>query len=236
MPSVRKALSSKIDKKQAELLQRFFKTGKGQYGEGDIFWGIKVPEQRKIVKQFFKETDLKEAQELISDKIHECRLTGLLILVAKFTKADEKEKAQIFKLYLKNYKNINNWDLVDLSAPNIVGTYLLDKDRKILYEFAKSDNLWKKRIAVLATAAFIRKGQFDDTLKISEILLKDEHDLIHKAVGWMLREVGKRDKKLEIEFLEKFVAKMPRTMLRYSIEKFSPKEREYFLKIDKISK
>ncbi len=236
MISVKKALSLKIDKNQAVHLQRFFKTGKGQYGEGDVFWGIKVPEQRNIVKQFFKETDLKEIQELLNDKVHECRLTGLLILVAKFGKADKKEKQTIFKLYLKNYKNINNWDLVDLSAPNIVGTYLLDKDREILYQLAKSDNLWKKRIAVLATAAFIRKGQFFDTLKISEILLNDKHDLIHKAVGWMLREVGKRDKKAEIEFLEKFGTKMPRTMLRYSIEKFNPQEREYFLKIDKALK
>lgn len=229
MPQVKKALSLKKDKIKARLLQRFFKTGKGEYGEGDIFWGIVVPEQREVAKRF-KEASMAEIQDLLEDRVHECRLTGLFILIEKYKKGSEAERAKIYKLYLKNYSNINNWDLVDLSAPKIVGDYLLDKDRGPLYVFAKSDNLWKKRIAVLSTFTFIKEGQFDDAFGIAEILLDDKHDLIHKAVGWMLREVGKRDKKTEIIFLKKYAATMPRTMLRYAIEKFTPEERSYFLK------
>jgi len=225
---VKKCLQKKINKEKAIFLLRFFKTQKGQYGEGDIFWGITVPEQRKIAKKF-KEINFYQIQELLNDKIHECRLTGLLILIEKYKKADPSEQAKIFKLYLKNYKNINNWDLVDLSAPAIVGNYLLNKDRKILYRFAQSNYLWKKRIAIVATFAFIKNKQLDDTFEIAEILLNDKHDLIHKAVGWMLREAGKRNKKAEIDFLKKYASKMPRTMLRYSIEKFSESERKKFL-------
>jgi 3-methyladenine DNA glycosylase AlkD len=229
MESLKKALSRKADKERGQFLLRFFKTKKGQYGEGDLLWGIAVPEQRLIARQF-KDIDYSEIQRLLNDKIHECRLTALLVLIEKYRKADENEKAKIYKLYLKNYKNINNWDLVDLSAPQIVGNFLMNKDKHALYDFARSNNLWKKRIAIIATFAFIKEKQLDDTFKISEILLKDEHDLIHKAVGWMLREAGKRDKKAEIEFLKKYASKMPRTMLRYSIEKFTPEERSYFLK------
>jgi len=225
---VKKCLQKKINKEKAIFLLRFFKTQKGQYGEGDIFWGITVPEQRKIAQQF-KEINFYQIQELLSDGIHECRLTGLLILIEKYKKADPSEQAKIFKLYLKNYKNINNWDLVDLSAPAIVGNYLLNKDRKILYRFAQSNHLWKKRIAIVATFAFIKNKQLDDTFEIAKILLNDKHDLIHKAVGWMLREAGKRNKKAEIDFLKKYASKMPRTMLRYSIEKFSELERKKFL-------
>lgn len=228
--SVKKFLQKKRNKEKAIFLLRFFKTQKGQYGEGDIFWGITVPEQRKIAQQF-KEISLSQIQELLNDQIHECRLTGLLILIEKFKKSEPIEQAKIFKLYLKNYQNINNWDLVDLSAPAIVGNYLLDKDRKILYDLAKSNNLWKKRIAIVATYAFIKNKDIEDTFKIAKILLNDSHDLIHKAVGWMLREAGKRNKEKEIDFLKKYALKMPRMMLRYSIEKFSDSERKKFLSL-----
>ncbi|MFA5087268.1 MAG: DNA alkylation repair protein [Candidatus Paceibacterota bacterium] len=226
-------LQKRANKEKAQLLGRFFKTQKGQYGEGDVFFGIIVPEQRIVARRFI-DIGHKEIQELLNDKVHECRLTALFILVEKYKKTDEKEKKKIFNLYLKNYKNINNWDLVDLSAPRIVGEHLMDKDRKILYDWAKSNNLWKKRIAILSTFTFIKNRQLDDSFKIAKILLNDKHDLIHKAVGWMLREAGKRDKNKEIDFLEKYVPKMPRTMLRYAIEKFSPSERAHFLKIDRV--
>lgn len=226
---VRKELLKNRDKEQAKNLSRFFKTGKGQYGEGDVFLGIKVPVQREIVGKF-KNIDLKEIQELLNDEIHECRLTGLLILVDKYKKSENKK--EIFDFYLKNTKRINNWDLVDLTAPNIVGDYLLDKkrERKVLYSLVKSKNLWERRIAILSTFTFLRNNDYEDVLKISEILLKDEQDLIHKAVGWMLREAGKRDKETEIVFLNKHYRSMPRTMLRYAIEKFTDKEKKFFMK------
>ncbi|MFA5715506.1 MAG: DNA alkylation repair protein [Candidatus Paceibacterota bacterium] len=229
MNRIKKELQKKGDKERAKALSRFFKTGKGQYGEGDVFLGIKVPIQREIVKMF-KEVSLFEIQELIDDKIHECRLTGLLILVQKYKKAEDKK--EIFDFYLKNAKKINNWDLVDLTAPNIVGDFLLDKkkEREILYSLAKSKNLWERRIAILSTFTFLREKEFKDVLEISKILLKDEHDLIHKAVGWMLRELGKRDKDVEVDFLKKYCKIMPRTMLRYAIEKFDSREREKYMK------
>lgn len=227
MNRIKKELQKRRNKELAKRLSSFFKTGKGQYGEGDIFWGIKVPVQREVSKMF-KEVSLKEIQELLDDEIHECRLTGLLILVYKYKKAENKK--EIFDFYLKNTKRINNWDLVDLTAPNIVGDFLLDKkNRKVLYSLAKSKNLWERRIAVLSTFTFLRDKEFKDALKISEMLLKDEHDLIHKAVGWMLRELGKRDKDVEIVFLEKHYKIMPRTMLRYAIERFSDKERKKYM-------
>jgi 3-methyladenine DNA glycosylase AlkD len=215
------------DKKQAENLQRFFKTGKGEYGEGDVFLGIKVPIQRKICKNY-GDLNLNAIQKLLNSKIHEHRLCGLFVLVSKYKKS--KNKKEIFKFYLKNTKKINNWDLVDLSSPNIVGEYLLNKDKKVLYKLAKSKNLWEKRISIVSTFTFIRNNKLEDTLKISQILLKDKHDLIHKAVGWMLREVGKKDiKKLEL-FIQKNYKDMPRTMLRYAIEKFPEKKRKDYLK------
>ncbi|MFA6022825.1 MAG: DNA alkylation repair protein [Candidatus Pacearchaeota archaeon] len=228
LSELKKDMKSKSDSEKAKLLQRFFKTGKGEYGEGDVFMGIVVPEQRKIAKKYLQ-LDINDIQKLINSKIHEERLIALLILVEKYKKSEDKEK--IFDFYLKNTKNINNWDLVDLSAPNIVGNFLLDKNRKILYHLAKSDSLWDKRISIISTATFIRENQLEDTLKISEILLNDKHDLIHKAVGWMLREVGKRDKKALEDFLNENVKIMPRTMLRYSIEKFPESERQRYLKI-----
>jgi len=226
-----KVLKEKANPEKAKLLQRFFKTGKGDYGEGDIFLGIMVPIQRKISKEFLYIT-INDIQELLDSKVHEKRMIGLFILIEKYKKADEKQKKEIYEFYLKNARknNINNWDLVDLSAPNIVGNYLLDKNRKILYNLVKSKNLWEKRIAIISTFTFIRQDDFNDSLKISQILLSDSHDLIHKAIGWMLREIGKRDKKILEDFLKKNYKKMPRTMLRYAIEKFPESERKMWLK------
>ncbi len=220
-------INSHANPEKAKILQRFFKTGKGEYGEGDIFLGIVVPESRKIAIQF-KDLPLEEVESLLKSKIHEERLIALLLLVHNYEKHLERRQ-EIFNFYLKNTKNINNWDLVDLSAPNIVGNYLLDKDRKILYKLANSNHLWEKRIAIISTFVFIRKNQFSDSLKIAEILLMDKHDLIHKAVGWMLREIGKRDFNAENEFLKKNYRKIPRTMLRYAIEKFPEKLRKDYL-------
>lgn len=210
--------------KKAKASAWFFKTSKGQYGEGDVFVGVTVPEQRKVAKQF-KELPLKEIAKLLKNKIHEYRLTALFILVGKYNKADDKEKERLARFYLSHLKYVNNWDLVDSSAPYILGNYLQDKDKSILYKLARSENLWERRVSIIATGAFIKEGQYQDTLKIAEILLKDEHDLIHKAVGWLLREVGKKSRAAEEKFLEKYASSMPRTMLRYAIEKF-PKEKK----------
>ena len=225
---LQKEIKKNANKQKAGVLQRFFKTGKGQYGEGDVFLGIVVPTQRIIAKKY-QNIVLSDIQKLLSSKVHEERLIALLILVFQFPKANSKKRKTIFDFYLKNTKNINNWDLVDLTAPSIVGEYLLDGNRKILYKLARSKDLWEKRIAIISTFTFIKNNQFEDTLLIAEILLNDEHDLIQKAVGWMLREVGKRDLSVEEEFLQKYYQKMPRTMLRYAIEKFSEKKRKYFL-------
>lgn len=222
-------LKSLASKKDAEILQRFFKTGKGEYGEGDIFLGIRVPVQRKVVKKYL-EMDLKDVESLLKTNIHEHRLVALLILVKKFEDGDDKIKKKIFNLYLKNTKYINNWDLVDLTAPNIIGKYLLDKPRDILYKLVKSKSLWERRISVLACFTFIRNQETKDTLRIAKILLKDEHDLIHKATGWMLRELGKRvDQNIEESFLKRYYKSMPRTMLRYAIERFEESKRKKYL-------
>ncbi|MFH1276095.1 MAG: DNA alkylation repair protein [Candidatus Woesearchaeota archaeon] len=212
--------------------QRFFKTGKGQYGEGDVFIGLTVPNNRIVAKKYANASDV-DLRQLLSSKIHDERLCALLILVDQFKKGDERKRKAIVDFYLENTKHINNWDLVDLSACRILGTYLLDKgkdERKILYELVRSKDLWEKRIAIISTLAFIAKNQFTDTFKISEILLNDTHDLIHKAVGWMLREIGKKDQAVEEEFLQKHYKTMPRTMLRYAIEKFEEKKRLSYLK------
>ena len=229
LTEIRKAILKQKNPIQAVNLQRFFKTGKGEYGEGDIFYGIKVPEQRIIAKQF-KDLALDDLKNLILSKVHEERLIAAFILVDQFKSGDEKKKKIIFNFYLKNRKGINNWDLVDLSAPKIVGAYLIDKEKDLLYKFARSKDLWEKRMSIISTQAFIREHYFDDTLNISEILLSDKHDLIHKAVGWMLREVGNRDMETEEEFLRKHYKKMPRTMLRYAIEKFTEQKRNAYLK------
>ena len=219
-------LESLKDSEKAQIYQRFFKTGKGEYGEGDSFLGLTVPQQRKIAKSYV-DISLSDLHQLLDSKIHEFRFTALVILVNKYTKNKDKK---YFDFYLKNIKNINNWDLVDATAPQIIGDYLLNKNKEVLYQLANSDNLWEKRISIISTLMFISKNQFGDTLKISEILLTDKHDLIHKAVGWMLREVGKRNQKIEEEFLDKYYRKMPRTMLRYAIEKFKEDKRQYYLK------
>jgi 3-methyladenine DNA glycosylase AlkD len=226
---IKSELLNKADKQKAKDLQRFFKTGPGQYGDGDVFIGIVVPEQRRTANKF-RDAGLTEIEKLLHDEIHECRLTALLILCEKFDKADSDERKKIFELYIKNYDYINNWDLVDLSAPKIAGGYLLDNDRSFLVELAKSGNLWKQRIAVLATFAFIKNNDFNDTLKLAKLLINHRHDLIHKAVGWMLREAGKRDIDVLISYLNRYYKKMPRTMLRYAIEKLDEETRVKYLK------
>ena len=224
-----KELQQIADPEIAKNLSWFFKTGKGEYGEGDKFIGISVPLLRSISKKY-QNLELKDLRKLLDSEIHEYRLSVLMILRLKYEKGDQKTKKEIVKFYLKNTKKINNWDLVDLSCHYILGNWLLDKDRKILYKLANSKNLWEKRIAIISTFAFIHNNQYIDTLEISKILLDDKHDLIHKAVGWALREIGKKDKETEIKFLNKYYKAMPRTMLRYAIEKFSDKERKYYLK------
>lgn len=210
------------DPKKALLLQRYFKTGPGQFGDGDVFLGLTVPQSRTLAGKY-NDISLPQAKKLLYSKFHEKRLIALLILIEKFNKGNEKTKKDIFEFYLKNSKQVNNWDLVDSSAHVVVGEYLLDKSRKILYKLARSKNLWQKRISVISTMTFIAHSDFSDALKISEILLIDPHDLIHKAVGWVLREVGKKSLKHELTFLNKYAATMPRTSLRYSIERFPEK-------------
>jgi len=211
---------------------RFFKTGPGQYGEGDLFYGLSVPEMRSAVRKY-RDIGFDDIVELLHDRYHECRMIALLILVDRFERAEKKkdgiEKKNIYDIYLGNTKYINNWDLVDVTAHKIVGAYLYDKDRKILYRLAKSDDLWKKRISIISTFYFIHRKDFSDTLKISEILVNDKHDLIQKAVGWMLREVGKRDQDVEEKFLKKHYRTMPRTMLRYAIERFDDKKKKFYM-------
>jgi 3-methyladenine DNA glycosylase AlkD len=228
---VRKELMSMADPDKAAILQRYFKTGLGQYGEGDIFIGVTVPQSRKVAKKF-SQLQLVEVKTLLYSRIHEERLVALLILVWRYSSAlsSREEKEEIVKFYLENIKQVNNWDLVDLSAPNILGAHLIDRDRRLLYRLARSENVWERRIAILATYHFIRNGDFSDTLKIAEILLQDRRDLIHKAAGWMLREVGKRDVASEEAFLEKHLGVMPRTMLRYAIERLPESKRRRYKK------
>jgi len=228
-PQIVNDLQKYANPEKAKLLSRFFKTGKGEYGEGDVFIGVIVPHQRLVAKKY-KTADLKTIEKLLHSKIHEHRLTALLILIYQLKKVDEAKKKNFFDFYLKNTAFINNWDLVDLSCRDIIGEYLLDKDRKILYKLARSKDLWERRISIISTFAFIRKNQLQDTLRVSKILLKDKHDLIHKAVGWALRELGKKDEKLLEDFLNENIKSMPRTMLRYAIEKFNEKKRLSFLK------
>jgi len=226
---LRKEIEENANSTQAEIFQGFFRTDKGEYGEGDVFLGLKVPVQRGIAKRY-QDITLQEVQELLDNKIHEYRLIGLIILHHKYKKGSEKEREKIFNFYLKNTQNINNWDLVDLSAPNIIGDFLLNKKKKILYELANSENLWEKRIAIVSTATFIRNKEFKDTLAISRLLLKDKHHLIHRAIGWMLREVGKRDLEILEDFLKENYNNLPRTTLRYAIEKFDEEKRKKWLK------
>ena len=222
-------LALHADVEKAAFLQRYFKTGKGQYGEGDIFRGIRIPELRKLGKKY-QGIALEDARCLLESPYHEDRVLALIILVLKFSKGDGVMKDAIYALYLANRANINNWDLVDISAEHIVGGFLWDKDRTPLTGLAKSGNLWERRIAIMATFHFIRKGQFDETFRIALLLLNDREDLIHKAVGWMLREIGNRDVSREERFLQDRYRQMPRTMLRYAIEKFPEAKRQAYLK------
>ena len=229
---VKQALDAAIKPGKKDVLQRFFKTGPGDYGEGDVFMGVMVPEQREIAKQY-KTLPESEVQKLLESDVHEHRLSGLLILVYAYGAADEKKKKEIYDFYVKNTKRINNWDLVDVTAPNIVGEYLVNHkaERKILYALAKSKSLWEERIAIVSTFALIRQHEFVDTLALAEIYLDNKHDLMHKATGWMLREVGKRDESVLCAFLDKHKNDMPRTMLRYAIERLSEsKKRKYMAK------
>lgn len=226
---IEKELDALSTPEKKEFLPYFFKTGKGQYGEGDKFLGVVVPDTRKVAKKY-KDIPYKEITKLLDSEYHECRLCGLLILVERFKKAKEADRKEIYEFYLSNTQCINNWDLVDLSAKDIVGEYLVDKDRSVLYQLAESPLLWDQRIAVISTYAFIRRNDHKDILALSEKFLDHKHDLMHKATGWMLREAGKRDKLVLTGFLDKHYKKMPRTMLRYSIEKLTPEERAHYMK------
>jgi 3-methyladenine DNA glycosylase AlkD len=210
-----------------DLHQRFFKTGPGQYGEGDQFLGITVPELRKLAKQH-KTLPLSDLRTLLKSTLHEERMIALYILIIQYEKTDNKKL--IFDFYIKHRKGINNWDLIDTSTPNIMGDYLLEKDKTLLYKWAKSGTLWERRMSIMATFTFIKNRKFEDALAIADILLNDSHDLIHKAVGWMLREIGNRDLPTEEKFLKPRYKSMPRTMLRYSIEKFPGPKRKAYLK------
>ena len=226
---IQKRLKKLGDKKHAAVSQRFFKTGPGEYGEGDIFIGIRVPVLRKLAKEY-SDLPVEETTTLLRSRIHEERLLALLLLVGSFSKGADAEKTSIYEIYLKHTGFINNWDLVDSSAEHIVGAYLMDKSKALLYRLAESDDLWERRISIMSTFHFIKRHEFAETLKISEMLLFDRHDLIHKATGWMLREVGKRHLPAEEKFLKKYYKKMPRTMLRYAIEKFPETKRQRYLK------
>lgn len=217
------------DKERAKVLQRFFKTGPGEYAEGDVFLGIRVPELRKLAKEY-QDINLKVVQQLLKSSLHEERLLSLLMLVQSYAKGNEALRERIYKLYLKHTQFINNWDLVDVSAEHVVGHFLMERSKAPLYSLAKSDVLWQRRISIISTFHFIKRHEFAETLKIAKMLISDEEDLIHKAVGWMLREVGKRDLQAEEGFLKQHYKKMPRTMLRYSIERFPEPKRQRYLK------
>ena len=210
---------------------RFFKTGKGEYGEGDVFLGVSVPDQRKLAGKYREMLSLDDLAVMLDSRLHEVRLTTVFILVEKFRLAQTDEERQaVVNAYLDNLHGTNNWDLVDSSAHKILGPWLMDRDRSLLYEMAGSGELWQQRIAVITTFHFIRQRQYDDTLKLAVLLMDHPHDLIHKAVGWMLREVGKLDYQVEFDFLKAYYREMPRTMLRYAIERFDPETRHMFLK------
>lgn len=226
LSQLKKELQEFTDEQQAEICQRFFKTGKGEYGEGDIFLGLNVPVQRKIAKKY-SGMPLVKVQELLNSEIHEHRFIALVILIKKYERGN---KENIFQFYLENIKFVNNWDLVDVSSHKIIGDFLQNKDKKILYELVRSENLWERRIAIISTFAFIKQNEFEDVLAISELLLGDNHDLIHKAVGWMLREVGKREQEILENFLRQHYKNIPRTTLRYAIEKFEEGERKKWLR------
>ncbi len=228
--AVKKELQSCIDPEKAAYLPKFFQVYPGGYGEGDLFLGVTVPNQRKVSWKYSKIITMDELEELFNSKYHEHRLTAIFMLVLKYERAKTgQEQKQLVDFYLSNHSAVNNWDLVDSSAYKILGPYLYDKDKSLLYEFAVSNHLWKQRIAIITTYYFIKKDDYTHTFKLADLLIDHEHDLIHKAVGWMLREVGKRNFEAEFNFLISRYKQMPRTMLRYAIEKFEPKLRKEFL-------
>ncbi len=231
---ITKAFNAVSDPHKASELQRFFKTAPGEYGEGDLFYGVKVPETRKIAQKF-KDLPYEELEKLIRSKMHEEKMCALVILVNRFSKKSTPpvEKEIIFNFYMTYKRQINNWDLVDISAPKIVGPWLSDKNKRLLYELADSKIIWDRRIAVLSTFHFIREYEFKHTLKLATKLLNDSHDLMHKAVGWMLREIGKREQKILEDFLGHNIKAMPRTMVRYAIEKLPESLRKYYLNMEK---
>ncbi len=232
MQGIQDELARVADPEKAAFYPRFFKTGPGEYAEGDVFLGVTVPEQRRIARRH-KALPLEQVGELLRSKVHEHRFTGFVILVEQFERADEAGRQRLFSFCREHLASLNNWDLVDTVAPRLLGAYLLEHPEleSLLYELARSAVLWERRIAIMATQAFIRAGDFETTLKLAELLLHDEHDLIHKAVGWMLREVGNRDLGREESFLDRHAREMPRTMLRYAIEKFPKAKREHYLKL-----
>ncbi len=226
---LKKELRQYINKEKAKFLPHYFKTGLGGYGEGDLFLGVVVPDSRKVAKKYC-ELQWEELKNLLKSEYHEERFVALCIMNDQFLRGNEQIKKRIYRHYMSNVKYINNWDLVDTSARFIPGPYLETKDKQPLIDFAKSKDLWKRRISIISTFPYIKKGKFKTTFAIADLLLKDEHDLIHKAVGWMLREVGNMDQVIEKKYLQKNYQTMPRMMLRYAIEKFSPEERKIFLK------
>lgn len=227
--AIQKHLRSIANPEIAHTSQRFFKTAPGQYGEGDIFLGIKVPTLRSLIKEF-RGTPPNTISSLLKSKFHEERLFALLLLIDFFQRGDEDAKQSAYDLYLSHTANINNWDLVDVSAPHIVGDFLANRSRQPIHQLVKSSSLWERRIAIVSTFHFIRRNDFSDTLLVAKLLLPDTHDLIHKAVGWMLREVGKRDLASEEVFLQAHYRSMPRTMLRYAIERLPEERRKHYLK------
>ncbi len=229
LKSLRATLHNQANKSDAEILQRFFKTGPGEYAEGDIFIGVRVPTIRRIAREY-QTVPLRDAATLLQSTIHEERMLALVILMLQYKRGTPGQQAKIYDRYMANTANINNWDLIDVTAPHIVGAFLQNLPRTPLYEFARSNSLWERRIAIISTFHFIKHNDFRDTLAIAAILLHDAHDLIHKAVGWMLREVGNRDLQAEEAFLKKHYCTMPRTMLRYAIEKFPEPKRQHYLK------
>jgi len=228
LKQVCKQLDGLANREYANNLHRFFKTGPGQYGEGDRFMGIRVPQLRTLARQC-DQLSTNDLQTLLHSSLHEQRLLALLLMVRRFERGDPGTRKALYQHYLAHTRYINNWDLVDLSAPNILGSYLFDHDKRPLYRLARSSCLWERRMAILATFQFIKNDVFDDALAIAELLLQDKHDLIHKAVGWMLREIGKRNLKAERAFLDRHSTTMPRTMLRYAIEKFPETTRRRYL-------
>lgn len=231
MDEIERELRRLADPNIAEFLARFFKTGRGEYGEGDRFLGIRVPVLRKLAMRY-RSLDLSGCRTLLASPFHEARLLALLILVRAYDRGDEKRRDSIYRLYLDSLSRVNNWDLVDSSAEHIVGRHLETREKTILHDLARSTSVWERRIAIMATFRYVKAGSFDETLRIADILLLDEHDLIHKAVGWMLREVGKRDRAVAEAFLRPRYKRMPRTMLRYAIEKYPDELRLRYLRGD----